>query len=178
MYVLRNKFSKKPSWLVSNHFGSLTLRRIVGGLVATCFAEKTFKKTEQKIKLFIDLGYTKTVKDNKEFLFRVITKSHPWGYEKKDNSNTLDADKIRKALDDYQLENHLDQSMELFFPYDALLPVPFSFLINASSFDVIIKDIKSWNLFEKVKAHFLKQNEQYSSENFDIFLIQLTKNKN
>lgn len=128
--------------------------------IALGFASKTFKKeTKQNYKLFIDLDYNKTEKDDKEFLFRIITKSHPWGYEKKDNSKTLDINKIRKALQLYGFVSHLDKPLALFFPFDAALPIPFSFLVHAESPEKAFQDIRKWPLIKKVKFHFLQQND-------------------
>jgi hypothetical protein len=138
--------------------------------IALGFESNTFKKeTRQNYKLFIDLDYTKTEKVNKEFLFRIITKSHPWGYEKKDNSKTLDISKIRKALETYGLDTHLDKSLDkYFFPFDANLPIPFSLLIYADTPEEAIENVRKWPLLKKVKSHFQHHNE--SVTDFDTHL--------
>ena len=100
----------------------------------------------------------------------MITKSHPWGYEKKDNSNTLDADKIRKAYNFFELDSHLGESLDKFFPYDSLLPVPFSFLIHARNVEDVINEIKNWNLFKKLKEHYQDQKPDFTIENFNEYL--------
>lgn len=140
--------------------------------IALGFEEKTFRRTN--IKLFIDLDYTKKERDIKEYMFRVITKSHCWGYQQKDNTSTLDTDKIRKALDAYQVDNHLEESLDVFFPYDSLLPVPFSILLHGTSVAAVINDIKAWQLFEKVKYHFrnqkVEQDALFDASNFEEYL--------
>lgn len=141
--------------------------------IALGFDSKTFRDTDQNIKLFIDLGYTQTDKDDKKYSFRVITKSHPWGYEKRDNTRTLDADKKRVALNIYGVENHLDKSLNLFFPYEAILPVPFSFLINSETFEEALIKIKKWKLFAKIKQHFLSQNPEFVLADFDLYMGKL-----
>lgn len=143
--------------------------------IALGFASKTFWNIGNNIKLFIDLGFSQTEGDDKKYLFRVITKSHPWGYEKRDNQKTLDADKKRKALNVYGLESHLDKSLDLFFPYEAILPVPFSFLIYAKTFNDALNKIKKWNMLGKVRKHYQEQNAGLVNADFDGFLIKQLK---
>ncbi|MBK9488865.1 MAG: hypothetical protein IPO07_08745 [Haliscomenobacter sp.] len=69
--------------------------------------------------------------DPRKFIFRVITKSHPWGYQRTDNTKTLAANNIRKALELYPCEDYLKTDLVQFFPYDAILPLPFSWFIEA-----------------------------------------------
>ena len=50
------------------------------------FETKAFNtSSKDKIKIFIDLTEPEE-EDKRKFMFRVITKSHPWGYQKKDNT--------------------------------------------------------------------------------------------
>ncbi|MBL0200981.1 MAG: DUF262 domain-containing protein [Chitinophagaceae bacterium] len=139
------------------------------------FDAKTFRDTDQNVKLFIDLGFSQTENGDKKYLFRVITKSHPWGYEKRDNQKTLDAVQKRDALNAYGVESHLDKSLDLFFPYDAVLPVPFSFLIHAKTFEEALSKIKKWKLLGKIRKHYQKQNVDLANPDFDQFLIKHLK---
>ncbi len=46
------------------------------------FGNESFRKgTEDKVKIFIDIEKP-DAEDARKYFFRVITKSHPWGYEK------------------------------------------------------------------------------------------------
>ncbi|MBK9412027.1 MAG: DUF262 domain-containing protein [Bacteroidetes bacterium] len=60
------------------------------------FGNETFRDSQDKIKIFIDLERPPN-NDNRKYIFRVITKSHPWGYRRNDNTKTLTADNIRKG---------------------------------------------------------------------------------
>jgi hypothetical protein len=97
------------------------------------FNKTTFRNTRYRV--FIDLEKPPTT-DNREFYFRVVTPSHPWGYQKTDNTKTLTADNKRHAMDFYRRHcNILDpfdnNSLDKVFPYDSFLPVPFEFFINS-----------------------------------------------
>lgn len=61
------------------------------------FGNETFRESEDKIKVYIDLEKP-NADDNRKYMIRVITKSHPWGYQKKDNTKTLTSENIRKAM--------------------------------------------------------------------------------
>lgn len=137
--------------------------------IALGFAAKTFRGSEHNYKLFIDLGFAKADSDHKQFLFRIITKSHPWGYNKSDNSKTLDSISIRKALEEYAVENHLDKPLDGFFPYDAKLPIPFSFFVHAKTATEVFNEVKKWKLFPKIKDHYRKQNDN-SISGFEQYL--------
>ncbi|QSV45466.1 DUF262 domain-containing protein [Geobacter benzoatilyticus] len=94
--------------------------------------------------LWIDLD-TDDIADERRFVFRVVTRSHPWGYQRSDPSKTLEYQKRRKALSSYYQAykwSHDDQEVVdgLFgtstlirhaWPWDARCPVPVPFLIDA-----------------------------------------------
>ena len=117
------------------------------------FGNKTFRASENKIKVFIDLDVPKG-EDNRKYIFRVITKSHPWGYRKTDNTKTLTAENIRKAMTLYSIEDYLEADLDSFFPYDSYFPIPFEVFINAaiahSSQDQLLKEINYWLKSKKV----------------------------
>jgi hypothetical protein len=87
--------------------------------------------------LWLDLEAT----DNAEitFGFRLLTRSQPWGYERKDNQTPLTAVERRKFLSiladslppEEQGKRYLELPLTLFWPWDAKLPVPFAFLLNS-----------------------------------------------
>lgn len=88
--------------------------------------------------VWIDLAPSEKTNTQK-FVIRVITQSHPWGYQRKDNNSILSVSDRRNALKIFR--EHPDNKdggyIQLFlikvFPYDSDLPVPLAFLIKAIS---------------------------------------------
>ncbi|MBP7796444.1 MAG: DUF262 domain-containing protein [Elusimicrobiales bacterium] len=95
----------------------------------------TFLKVSAKdIMIFIDL-YKPNEEYDRKYIFRVITKSHPWGYQKRDNKKILKSQMITEAIQKYGLkdkENYLEKNLDSFWPYDASIPVPFEIFINSA----------------------------------------------
>jgi len=136
------------------------------------FGKQAFRHFADQAKVFIDIGSSAT--DNRKYMFRAITKSHPWGYLAIDNSKPLESDKIRKALERYEVLDHLDAPLERFFPYDAVFPVPFDTFLNCAikneDVKVLIKALSDWEHWKKVyytwntKASGAKQGTQSTSQ--------------
>ena len=102
-------------------------------------ADKTvstfFRTSTANIMVFIDLAKPNGEYDNRKFLFRVITRSHPWGYRRQENQKTLESDNIAKAMRCYNLLNNYDyllEPLDSFWPYDAYRPIPVGLFINAA----------------------------------------------
>ena len=95
------------------------------------FGLNTFRDSQEYIRVFIDLE-PPSADDPRKFIFRVITKYHPWGYQLEDNTKPLTAENIRKALDLYQCNDYLAKPLGDFFPFKATLPLPFSWFIEAA----------------------------------------------
>lgn len=131
------------------------------------FGKSTFRNSEEKIKIFVDLGIEDQLEKNKDqFLFRVITKSHPWGYRKQDNSKTLESIDIKKAYELYGVKNHLEENdLNKFFPYDASIPVPLAMLMNASSIDDFKIKLKEWIPLTKIKEKWEKRQSAEIEKN-------------
>ncbi|MFN6038893.1 MAG: DUF262 domain-containing protein, partial [Bacteroidota bacterium] len=125
------------------------------------FAKKTFRDSQDYYKVFIDLEPPKA-DDFRKYIFRVITKSHPWGYQKQDNTKPLTAESIRKALDLYEnVSDPLNESLEKFFPYDAELPVPLHFFLNATSVNEVINKIKfNYQHWSVIYKKWVKKNAE------------------
>lgn len=72
-----------------------------------------------------------------KFVIRVVTQSHPWGYQRKNHNTILSVSDRSKALEIFKHnENNKEPSYFNFskkhvFPYDANLPVPLAFLIQS-----------------------------------------------
>lgn len=105
----------------------------------------TFKATKENFRIFIDLGKSDP-SDNRRYIFRVITKSHPWGYQRRFNQGTLPAHQINAACSCYKLTNgnYLETPLENFWPHDAIMPVPFSFFLHGESPEQVKSKIKAW----------------------------------
>lgn len=77
--------------------------------------------------------------NTQKFVIRVITQSHPWGYQRKDNNSILSVSDRRNALKifrenpDNEDGGYIQLSPLKVFPYDSDLPVPLIFLIKAIS---------------------------------------------
>lgn len=105
----------------------------------------TFKTTTKKLQIFIDLGKP-DLADNRKYIFRVITKSHPWGYRRVANQKTLETYKINAARSLYKLVhgNYLETPLENFWPHDAIRPVPFSLFLQGESPEQVAIRIEKW----------------------------------
>ena len=88
--------------------------------------------------LWIDLDPKEKTLTQK-FVLRVITQSHPWGYQRVTNKKILivsDREKawdILRKIEGNQDKNYIDFDLSKTFPFDADLPVPLAFLIKAIS---------------------------------------------
>ena len=88
--------------------------------------------------IWIDLSPNEKTNTQK-FVIRVVTQSHPWGYQRKDNNSILTVSDRRNALQifrenpDNKNGGYIQLSPLNVFPYDTDLPVPLSFLIKAIS---------------------------------------------
>lgn len=90
--------------------------------------------------LWVDLAPAEE-KSDAEFVFRVVTRSHPWGYRRSNAEETLSVSAIRKALDEGFRPAMSDEEMKKrppheiplthVWPADAVAPVPLVFVIEA-----------------------------------------------
>ncbi|MDR1111849.1 MAG: DUF262 domain-containing protein [Deltaproteobacteria bacterium] len=95
--------------------------------------------------LFIDLlkpagaDDSSQTPDNRQFIFRVITKSQPWGYDLRNNWERLRSGRIHAALEAYRADGllspdgqyyHKDLDLRRFYPFSAVAPVPFRFFLR------------------------------------------------
>jgi hypothetical protein len=107
-------------------------------------------------KVFIDLDYPGE-NDKWQYLIRVITKWHPWGYQRQDNTKTLTKERIYRALDEFEINDHLDKPLDIFYPVDATLPIPLSYFMHAKSFHDLISSVTSWEKWELLKSKWFKK---------------------
>lgn len=90
------------------------------------------RKDDDLIKgaLWVDL---KTPPKNRdvEFVFRVLTKSHPWGYTRDYRRQTLHLEDIRQSVEAFGIKKLSDVKLKDVWPKDAFAPVPVVFLLLA-----------------------------------------------
>ncbi len=106
----------------------------------------TFKSTIEKIRIFIDL---KKSDEEDKYIFRVNTKSHPWGYDLNDNTKTLKSEFRSKACEKcFSLdgaEKYYEKDLGNFWPCDCYFPVPVDLFFKDESKD----EINNW-----IKEHY------------------------
>ena len=76
----------------------------------------------------------KVMPENSAFLFRVLTKSHPWGYRAWNNGEKLnlkDRTSAWNQMKDYGVDKYTKLSPAQRLPYSARVPVPLCFLLNS-----------------------------------------------
>lgn len=110
------------------------------------FINKIFKTSYQNIIVYIDLLKPDQNTDNRKYLFRVITKSHPWGYRRQDNHKTLESRNISKAMSYYKISNYdyLRKPLKEFWPFDSYEPIPLGLFIHATSIEDLKISIRNW----------------------------------
>lgn len=84
--------------------------------------------------VWIDVNPRKKT-DTQEFVFRVVTRSHPWGYQLQHNENILSVPSRRAASTQYaklfgqSFYTNLLPTQRI--PYDATCPIPLCFLLES-----------------------------------------------
>ena len=101
--------------------------------------------------VWIDVNPRKKT-DTQEYVFRVVTRSHPWGYQAQHNENTLSVSSRRAAADMYSIffgqSNYTQLQPIQRLPYDATCPIPLCFLLEA------VKNHDDKWLVEQCKNYF------------------------
>lgn len=92
------------------------------------------------------------IPDNSEYVFRVVTRSHPWGYQLSSNNKVLSIPDRRISSGDlerfYSVDMYTELAPEQRLPYDATLPVPLCFMLEA---------VDSKNNYECWKNYLVKK---------------------
>lgn len=133
--------------------------------------EKSFLSLKDyKPSIWIDLAPEKNTEGQK-FVFRCLTKSHPWGYQLRDNSATLSMSNRRNAITFFKpsTESYLDLTSKDISPWDAYFPIPLSFVLemdlNCKENEIINFDLFKNELLQKTLT--LKKIEtQHSNKGF------------
>lgn len=91
---------------------------------------------EPKSALWLDLGSPPQNRDV-EFILRVVTRSHPWGYKRVDPDETITANQMRAALQAFRTANKATEKrpeefdLKETWPWDAEAPVPLVIIVDA-----------------------------------------------
>lgn len=103
------------------------------------------------------------------YTFRVVTRSHPWGYQLKDNSQKLSVADRNKAFD--QIKPKLDGDNKYTrlaakhrFPYDSKLPIPLSFLIKATNTEDLKDLLQKNGIMELQSKWMINNSSDYEKE--------------
>ena len=113
--------------------------------------------------LWLDLG-----EENNDPCFRLVTKHHPWGYQRKDNTKKLTLEDRKEACNSFNLDEK-DNHEKLLenkkcWPYDAYLPVPFDKLISKSVDDLIKYLEKEYSRLENKHNNNNKEESKYTNK--------------
>nr|WP_281719628.1 DUF262 domain-containing protein [Nitrosomonas nitrosa] len=117
--------------------------------------------------LWIDIGQAPEQRDV-AWLFRVVTRAHPWGYQRSDSTKTLSANQIRLALQAFKcatpaLKNKRPSQLPLThaWPWDADAPMPVAFLIHAlrTSEGCEAAKVALWNRLQKLPLMSVTQQD-------------------
>ena len=79
-----------------------------------------------------------------KYVFRVVTRSHPWGYQLLHNSEKLSVRDRRDAKSKHNEKPYTTWSPCERFPYDSYLPVPLSFLLESRNVGDVIDMCKQY----------------------------------
>ncbi|WP_215862763.1 DUF262 domain-containing protein [Acidithiobacillus concretivorus] len=91
---------------------------------------------EAKSVLWLDLAEAPKNREV-EFVFRVVTQAHPWGYKRSEPDDTLSANQVRTALQAFRAVNQFEGlrperfALQKTWPWDAEASVPMAMLIDA-----------------------------------------------
>ncbi|KXW57238.1 hypothetical protein FEMY_22430 [Ferrovum myxofaciens] len=119
-----------------------------------------------------------------EFIFRAVTRAHPWGYKRTNPDEPLSAHQIRAALLAFRAANQCDDkrseefSLWQTWPWDAEAPVPLVMLVEAAishADDLAAARDTAWKRIQKLPmfavkpslATNIKGNERVVKESHD-----------
>jgi hypothetical protein len=112
--------------------------------------------------------------ETSKYLVRLTTRSHPWGYQHRENNKPLSVSDRRKALELFQKHPDNRGGYTTFrntttFPFDAWFPLPLVFFLEANSVDEIIEKAQQQlpDYFKTLRGNF---------ENKEAFITLLKTN--
>ena len=108
-----------------------------------------------------------SMSSTQKYVFRVVTRSHPWGYQCTNNNNMLsvsyrkEASRLYKDLFNQGTYTNLRATER--FPYDSNIPIPLSFLLESATKENSKHDLltlcRHW-IPEELKTRGLQQSEE------------------
>ena len=104
---------------------------------------EVFHASTKEIRIFIDMRKANPDTEGKAFAFRVITRSHPWGYQYADNAKPLETTNKSKALKLWRRDDPFaDGILESVYPWDAVGPLPLNFFTRAALLGIGVEQLK------------------------------------
>lgn len=101
-----------------------------------------------------------------KYLFRLTTRSHPWGYQANKNETKLSVSDRRKALELFKQHPENTGGYTSFkntttFPFDAAHPIPFAFLLESKNTDEVIEMVEKHlpDYFATLRGDFKDKTE-------------------
>lgn len=121
-------------------------------------------------RLFIDIAKPDQETD-KKFTFRIITRSHPWGYQLKNNEKTLTVTDRRNAIEVFEEKGIIKnekyynvKEKNKFFPYDCCVPVPVELFLHESLENLQKWIEKTYGTYITIEGNKIKINLKYFSK--------------
>lgn len=98
--------------------------------------------------LWIDIK-PDTKPNSSKYLFRLTTRSHPWGYQATNNESKLNVSDRRKALELFQEHPNNNGGYTSFknstvFPFDCNYPIPVCFFIESENIEEVLSKCESF----------------------------------
>lgn len=98
--------------------------------------------------LWIDIK-PETTPNSSKYLFRLTTRSHPWGYQASNNESKLNVSDRRKALELFKEHTNNKGGYTSFknltiFPFDCSYPIPVCFFIESENVEDVITKCESY----------------------------------
>lgn len=112
---------------------------------------------DAKSAIWVDLAPPPQTRDV-AIIFRVVTRSHPWGYKRSEPSSPLSSSQIRPALQAFRESNDMPDArpnafkLQQTWPWDADAPVPLALLISAVSQTKSLSEARqhAWNSIQNL----------------------------
>ncbi|MCL1825780.1 MAG: DUF262 domain-containing protein [Betaproteobacteria bacterium] len=106
------------------------------------------RSSSDEIRIFIDMRKPNS-KEGRKYAFRVITRSHPWGYQRNDNTKPLEANDKSRALELWDEDDPFKEKiLQKIYPFDAIAPLPLNLFTNAVRYgytkDALKKELLAW----------------------------------
>lgn len=116
------------------------------------------EEEDPKSIVWIDLNPTMWEHSTREFLFRVTTKAHPWGFKSDEDCSRLSSSEIRNALGEFDMKkdtNIYNQKLSLIktWPVNANKPVPLFMLMQAG------EDTNNFDEFRNKLIGIIKESQ-------------------